>query len=44
MFSTQNKNHTIIFNPSDGEFLKDEMVAPFYLTIPSTVSLSPHTL
>ena len=42
MFSTQIKNCTNIFNPSDEEFLKDELVIPFYLTIVSSVSLSPH--
>ena len=44
MFSTQIKNYGIIFNPSYEEFLKDELVVPFFLTIASTVSLSPHTL
>ena len=29
MFSTQNENCTIIFDPSDGEFLKDEMMVYF---------------
>jgi hypothetical protein len=42
MFSTQIKNCGIIFNPSYEEFLKDKLVVPFFLTIASTVSLSPH--
>ena len=42
MFSTQIKNYGIIFNPSYGKFLKDKLVVPFFLTIASTVSLSPH--